>query len=279
MTDGTGGCSFLAGTIQSCMTQVLGNASQIRAGSVDEELVHQLRTGLVDLRTVLNDLGADRFGADPAWLPVLRGASLELGAHRDREVVLPSVLAELFKRGCLPLQHAALAPACRAPSEVVRDPSLQQTFLSILAFLRGPLDPSEANSLDRSDARSLVARRLDRLHRAVARDVKRFRKLEPARQHLVRKRLSRLLFIGSAARTLFEPRNVERYLACATKARDLLGKGHDLYTTAQALRSGAIQGPGARFAEGWISKSRRTSAKRCQRALRKAMNQTVFWKQ
>src|SRR5207237_265256 len=42
--------------LASCLAQVIGNASELAAGSEDEEHVHQLRVGIRRLRTALREL-------------------------------------------------------------------------------------------------------------------------------------------------------------------------------------------------------------------------------
>jgi len=269
--------AFLVATIRSCLMQVLGNASEIAAGALDDELVHQLRVGLLHLRTVLNELHADRLGADSAWVPVLHSAFRELGVHRDREVVLPNVLAELFEHGCPPLQHLAPAATARSPSDVARDPVLQQTLLRVLAFVHTPPECKKVNACGCGSARSMVAGTLEKLHRLIARDFERFGDLKPARQHRLRKRLGRLLCIAAAAESLFERKRVERCLEGLGRARSFLGKSNDLQTARESLRAGRLQGRGARFADGWLKVERDRNAKLARRALRASTNKAVFW--
>ncbi|MEO8525981.1 MAG: CHAD domain-containing protein, partial [Caldimonas sp.] len=268
---------FLVATIAGCMTQVIGNASQVGAGSNDEEVVHQLRIGLRHLRTALRELRANRHGADPAWAPVLRGVFKELGVHRDRLVVIPNIRAELLEAGSLPLGNLAGGAGDRSLVQVARDPALQQTLLDILTFLHRPVKLINATSRSDGKARRLVAGRLDKLHRLIARDVERFSALQPARQHRVRKRVGRLLFLSVAAEPIFERKHVERYIKSWREAQFSLGKSNDLRTGNDALIAGAFQGAGAEFAAEWLPERRRKSAKHCQRALRKVMKKPVFW--
>ena len=78
--------------VASCLAQMLPNASEIAAGSNDEEQIHQLRIGIRRLRTALRELaGLDadtsRFDA-AAWEPPLVDAFRALGELRDREQVV-----------------------------------------------------------------------------------------------------------------------------------------------------------------------------------------------
>lgn len=86
---GIGGRAIQQAVVASCLDQILPNASEIAAGSSDEEQVHQLRIGIRRLRTALRELAeldADsaRFDA-AAWEAPLVAAFRALGSVRDRE--------------------------------------------------------------------------------------------------------------------------------------------------------------------------------------------------
>lgn len=268
--------AFLVATMASCLKQVLGNASAIGAGTVGEEWVHQLRIGLRHLRTVLRELRAERYGADPTWAPVLRRVFEELGVHRDRSVVM-LVRAELAEAGCPPLVDVARAAALRSLAHVVRDLPFQQTLLDMLVFLNRTVKRRDASSRPHHNLRSFVANRLARLHRLLADDVDRFTDLAPARQHRVRKRLGRLICLGEAAESLFGRKRVERYLGGWREAERWLGKSNDLRTANEALTAASLPGPALDFAACWFAERRRESARHCRQALRKAMKKPGFW--
>lgn len=66
LTHDMSGHAVAQAAVCAALDKVLGNASEVGAGSGDEEHVHQLRIGLRRLRTALRELGPLAEGADPA---------------------------------------------------------------------------------------------------------------------------------------------------------------------------------------------------------------------
>jgi inorganic triphosphatase YgiF len=268
---------LLVATLQSCLAQVLGNASEVAAGAANEEFVHQLRVGLRRLRTALRELKADRQGADPAWAPVLRNAFEALGRQRDRTIVLPTIRVELAAAGVAPVADPASATGASAPSEVVRAAAFQRVLLGVLAFTRARAAPASGVVQKGPGVRAFVAKRLTTLHRRVARDAEQFGQLNSAQQHRVRKRLKRLRYLSEFATPLFASADVTRYLERWRDAQDALGECNDHRIAIDAFRTQALTDSGARPAVAWLKARRRAMVERCQRALRKASSSKPFW--
>jgi triphosphatase len=269
---------FLVTAMASCLAQILGNASEVAAGAVNEEFVHQLRVGLRRLRTALRELRADRHGADPAWAPVLRSAFQELGRHREHAIVLPAIRAELDAAGVASVPEPALAADASSPANVVRAASFQRTLLGALAFTHDRPALVQGGSGKGKGVRASVAKRLDVLHRCLVRDAKRFDRLSAARQHRVRKRLKRLRYLSEFATPLFASADVAHYLRRWEDAQDALGECNDHRIAMNVFRIPALANPKAKPAVGWLKSRRRAMVERCRRALRKASKARPFWK-
>jgi inorganic triphosphatase YgiF len=270
--------SFLLATMESCLAQILGNASEIGAGAGDEEFVHQLRVGLRRLRTALRELRADRQGAAPGWEAILRSTFQELGRHRDHAIVLPAIRVKLDAAGVALVPAPALAVGARSPADVVRAALFQRTLLDVLAFTHDRAAGAFGGPSKGKSVRASVAKRLDVLHRCLARDAKRFEQLSAARQHRVRKRLKRLRYLSEFATPLFASADVTRYLGSWRDAQDALGECNDHRIATDAFRTQAITEPKAKLAVKWLKSRRRTMVVRCQRALQKASKTKPFWR-
>jgi triphosphatase len=267
---------FLVAVTESCLRQILGNANEIGAGAVDEELVHQLRVGLRRLRTALRELADFSPGLDPAWEQAFRSAFHALGAHRDEVTVLPGLRKEMTEAGIVCAQTAIGLPAAPVPETVVRDPEFQRALLGVMAFCHATPTP-----LRRKGARQRLKRkigaRLAQLHQDLKRDARGFDKLSPSRQHRVRKRLKRLRYLAEFASPLFGAKRVGRYLKHWREAQDALGDNNDYRVGLDLLRA-VPQGVPSKRAARWISARVRNCVQRCDRALRKAAKAPVFWK-
>ena len=272
-----GAAAFFVATMESCLAQVLGNASEVVAGACDEPVVHQLRIGLRRLRTALRELGMLIDGIDPAWEPVLRRAFQQLGEYRDMAIVVRAARQELHAAGAPPfLDPKPVHGGCR-PENAVRDPLFQRTLLDVLAFTHD--QETEGVGVDRigKDVRTLVSERLEDLRRCIARDGKRFVTLDSARQHRVRKRLKRLRYLSEFVAPLFGTKEIKRYLTGWRQAQDALGEYNDQKIAAQVFRAETQTQPHAWFAVGWLAARQRASVKRCKRALLKAAKTPAFW--
>lgn len=269
--------SFLLATMESCLAQILGNASEIGAGAGDEEFVHQLRVGLRRLRTALRELRADRQGAAPGWEAVLSSTFQELGRHRDHAIVLPAIRVKLDAAGVASVPAPALAEGARSPADVVRAALFQRTLLDVLAFTHDWAPVACGGSCKGMGVRASVAKRLDVLHRCLARDAKRFDHLSAAGQHRVRKRLKRLRYLSEFAIPLFASADVTRFLESWRDAQDALGECNDHRIATDAFRTQAITDPKAKLAVEWLKSRRRAMVVRCRRALQKASITKPFW--
>lgn len=278
--EGPGGRAIQQAVLACCLDQMLPNASEIAAGSADEEQVHQLRIGIRRLRTALRELAAlDADGGlfDAAgWEPPLVEAFRALGAVRDREQVARLAEAQWREAGetVAPGLDAAAVEDATSPSEVVRSPAFQSVLVALIGFTAAPAE----GGLAPSDARELLRKRLKRLHRQVLRDGRRFETLPTEQQHRARKRLKRLRYLGEFVAPLFDADRARRYLAQLRPAQDALGAFNDEAVALALYREAAGRDPRAWFAVGWFSARRPAGAKACRKALAKIGDAPRFWK-
>ncbi len=261
--------------LQACLEQVLGNASEVAAGSVDEHHIHQLRVGLRRLRTALRELGSLSPGVDAAWEKPLAHTFALLGEFRDDEAVANAVR---------PILEAAAAPLVRwdsstskvEPEQAVREADFQTVLLDLMAFAartrRMPEAPSAKLSIEH------VVRRLDKLHKQVVREGKRFEQLEAADQHKVRKRLKRLRYLSEFVEALYPGKAPKRYLERLRPAQDALGEHNDALVALERFKAHAHKDPDALFAVGFLEAHRASTARACRQALKTVEGAARFWR-
>jgi len=305
--DAPDGRTIQQAVVASCLAHMLPNASEIAAGSADEEQVHQLRIGIRRLRTALRELAGldartDLFNA-AEWEPPLVEAFRALGVLRDREQVAKLARAQLQDAGAPvfdPLSGADAATA-RAPSpgEVVRAPAFQALLVSLIGFTAGaaPAEagrkddpgasekaPSPPGPLDARDARRFLRRRLQHLHEQTVRDGRCFESLSAEDQHRTRKRLKRLRYLAEFASPLLggaadeKDSGAERYLRRLRPAQDALGEFNDEAVALALYREATARDARAWFAVGWFTARHAAGAKACRKALGKIEKAPRFWK-
>ncbi len=271
--------------VASCLAQMLPNASEIAAGSTDEEQIHQLRIGIRRLRTALRELAP--LDADSglfeaaAWEPPLVDAFRALGELRDREQVVKLAQPLLREAGGPAFDPMAGDAASSASSagDVVRAAAFQNVLVSLIGFTA--LAPEESAAASADDARRLLRKRLQKLHKQAVRDGERFESLATESQHRVRKRLKRLRYLGEFVAPLFEGEDkeaAERYLKALRPAQDALGEFNDEAVALALYREATERDARAWFAVGWFTARHAGGAKACRKALGKIRDAPRFWK-
>jgi inorganic triphosphatase YgiF len=268
-----GGEALVRAVVSSCVDQILGNASEVAAGSTQEEHIHQLRIGLRRLRTALRELEPLAVGIDAAWEPPLVDAFRGLGELRDDETVA---------RAVRPLLEDAGAPSVEWPrpdlavdtAAIVRNGAFQAVLLDVITFGLGKAD----GGLNARDAREYVVEQVSRLHRQVARGGTRFEKLDTDAQHRVRKQLKRLRYLSEFVAPMFGIKRVERYLEHLRPAQDALGAHNDAVIALEKFRHATQVDPDAWFAVKWLEAHLAPSGRACRKALAKAADAPKFWK-
>lgn len=267
-----GGEALVRAVARSCLDQILGNASEVAAGSTQEEHIHQLRIGLRRLRTALRELGPLATGIDAAWEAPLVEAFRRLGELRDDDTVA---------RAVRPLLQEAGAPSVEWPrpelavdtAATVRNSAVQAVLLDVIVF---GLDKPEGGPNDRN-TREYVIERVAKLHRRVARGGRRFERLDTDAQHRVRKQLKRLRYLSEFVAPLFGTKRVERYLEHLRPAQDALGAHNDAVIALEKFRDATRVDPDALFAVGWLEAHLASNGRACRKALAKAAEAPRFW--
>ena len=287
--------------VASCLAQMLPNASEIAAGSTDEEQIHQLRIGIRRLRTALRELA----GLGPLdvaeWEPPLVDAFRALGALRDREQVVKLAQPRLREAGAPDFDPLAggddTAAPTPSPGDIVRAPAFQNVLVSLIGLTAAqPAEaapaittaedgaaaapPAPAPPINANAVRRLLRERLQRLHKQVLRDGERFESLDTESQHRVRKRLKRLRYLAEFVAPLFEKEEggaAGRYLKALRPAQDALGEFNDEAVALALYREATVRDARAWFAVGWFTARHAAGARACGKALEKTAKVPRFW--
>ena len=313
LTPRMSGVQALRCVLESCADQVLGNASQIASGEHTDEHVHQLRIGLRRLRTALQ-LFDRTIGSAPVSLPsrlevspMLAAAATtlfrRLGAARDQVVIEAGFAADLqaaLQAAGVPGNgpHAPASGADEAPDAVLRDAESQGLLLDLLAATQAahpagstagstagtsaessaPTPTARVASADEPDLRGQLAARLNRWHRRAAADAKRYRTLDDAGRHRLRKQVKRLRYALEFSAALFPRRAVRRYLAALRAAQERLGAINDVVVAMEAFKRSRDTDPRAWFALGWLAARREVLMAQAVPDLKKFASAKRFWK-
>ncbi|VWX62932.1 Inorganic triphosphatase YgiF, contains CYTH and CHAD domains [Burkholderiales bacterium 8X] len=269
------GSSVFCAMLESCLAQILPNASDIAAGSTDPDQIHQLRVGIRRLRTGLREMKPLAPGQDPGWEPALVEVFRSLGRLRDRDNLVQKIQPRVSHAGGPELtgleQHER--PSASA-SEIVCGSAFQQVLIQVI---EAALPDPAASSLPEKAVAAWLVKRLSKLHRQVVRDGRRFEELEPDAQHRVRKRLKRLRYLGEFVAPIFD-RNAKRYLKALGPAQDALGAHNDEVAALATYREVALRDGRAWFAVGWLTARQADSAHACRVALAGLAKAKPFWK-
>jgi inorganic triphosphatase YgiF len=260
----------------STLEQVLGNASELAAGSSDEEHVHQLRIGVRRLRTVLRELAPLSEGFMSGWEPALSNAFAQLGAIRDDHAVAAAV-RPLLERAGAPKLGWRSANTADDPGAIVRADSFQDTLLDLLRWALS--EPAWATPKHvPHEARRCLVERLSRLHRQVTRGGEAFEQLPEAEQHQVRKRLKRLRYLAELVCTMWAHKATQRYLRRLSLAQDALGHHNDVTVAAAKFLADAQQDPLSLFAAGYLKAHEAVTARQAHVSLAHVTRARCFWK-
>jgi CHAD domain-containing protein len=269
--------------LRNCAEQILANASQIASGEHAAEHVHQLRIGLRRLRSAIA-----LFEHPDAALQV--GAAQlfrRLGAARDQVVVESEfgteLAAALRSAGVTVPPPAASATAVDAgagagatPVATLRDNPTQRWLLDLLAAMQAVDEravPAAAPPL-----RERLSARLNRWHRQVVADAKRYAELDDTSRHRLRKRAKRLRYATEFCAPLFGRRRVRRYLKALQAVQQRLGAVSDAMVAGEMYARRAPADPYAMFALGWLTSRRESLIATAAAELKSFTTVARFWK-
>ena len=273
---GADSAQLLHAVLRNVLAQVLPNASAVAEGSSDAEQIHQLRVGLRRLRTALRELAPLSEALQPGWDSPLADSFRRLGERRDNETVAAAVQPLLEAAGA-PVTCWTMPPVADSAA-AAREPAFQAVLLQVLGLTLSEPDAGAAAPLGAAELQKLLAQTLQRLHRQVLRDGRRFDRLPLQRQHRVRKRLKRLRYLAEFVRPLWRAKSVDRYVKALKPAQDALGMHNDVVVAAQKFRDDAARNPQALFAAGFLQGRLALTQREARKVLRRVKNKgRVFW--
>ena len=272
------GAQIVVAVLQSCLKQILPNASELAGGSSEPEHVHQLRVGIRRLRTALRELGRLTDGIDPAWEATLVGVFRKLGRHRDHGHLERDLQPQLVAAGGPSVSFGQADSDIPDPGAVVRAPAFQDVLLCLigLAHRAGQNEPEKKSSA-REPAKKVLRLRLKKLRSQALKDGKNFLVLDEADQHRVRKRLKRLRYLSEFSAPLFSARKLNAFIAALKPAQDALGLHNDQLMALQAYRRLATEDGRAWFGVGWLTARRLPNAQLCLKEIEAFEKARPFW--
>ena len=265
---------MLSAVVQTCLGQILPNASELASGSNHPDHVHQLRVGIRRVRTALRELAGLTDAIDPAWEVGLVNAFRALGAHRDQSHLALVLQPQLLAAGGPKIDFKDGQDKPPDAGETVRAPDFQAALLGLLGFIQREAIgvPSTPGALKKA-----VAARLDKLHKRALRDGKKFLALSEADQHGVRKRLKRLRYLIELSAPLFGADKRKRMAAALKPVQESLGLYNDELMALHAWRAMTPDEPNAWFGIGWLTARKQPHARRCLKKIKAFANAPPFW--
>ena len=269
------GAHLTVAVLQSCLAQVLSNASEVASGSDQAEHIHQLRVGLRRLRTALRELPLLCDGINPGWAAPLVTAFRHLGEHRDHDLLALGMQHQIMAAGGPALPIAPLESSIPTPAKVVRSPAFQNSLLCVISFVQATA--SAAATTTHKTPRKILQKRLSTLQSRVVADGNQFLLLDDDHQHDVRKRLKRLRYLTEFAAPLFHSRRVKSFVAGLKPVQDAIGLYNDEIMALQTYRELALTDAQALFGVGWLTARRAPNAEECLRELQAFAKIRPFW--
>ncbi|MBP0594074.1 CYTH and CHAD domain-containing protein [Paraburkholderia sp. LEh10] len=252
---------------KNCLAQIHGNERGVVSGH-DPSSVHQMRVGLRRLRSAL-DMFADVISAPAHFDKDLRWIAGELGGARDWEVLAGPTLEQAFASArdgddVRATREAAKGRATEnrktaaAAVDSVRYTRLVLQFtlwIESMGWRKGQTDKERARC-QRSISEFANAT-LSRRHRKLLKRGRGLAELDDETRHRARIAAKKLRYATEFFASLFDKRDVKRYINALSKLQDDLGWRNDIVVADGLLRSLASDKPdaalGAGFARGYFA--------------------------
>jgi CHAD domain-containing protein len=234
-----------------------------------------LRVGIRRLRTGSREIGSGlRRDLGGQWEPALVDVFRELGRHRDYHHVTRGIEPRIEQGGGPPLDIRQLGEDVPDPGAAVRSPAFQDALLGLVGLAHGAPSPDDAKA---RKPRKQLRRTLEKLHAQCIRDGRKFARLDPTRQHRVRKRLKRLRYLSEFLAPLFGRRRTGAFIKALKPVQDALGQYNDELMALEMYRGMAASDPRALFGVGWLSARTQPNADSCAVTLRGFSKVRPFW--
>ena len=275
--------------LQSCLNQVLANASEIADSSHHETHIHQLRVGIRRLRTAIDELNGLASQMDSAWEASLIKVFRALGEHRDHDHLVWHFQPQLLTAGGPNLNTSVDSNTLPNLGSIVRSAVFQDTLLCIIAYVNG-LDLDKKLTKNKHQYQHQIAKKslvehFDKLYLQSIKKGKKFLSLNETQQHSVRKIFKRLRYLTEFSAPLFSGQtathNTNSFIKLLKPVQDALGFYNDELIALQACRKLSNTDKDAWFGVGWLSARQQPNAKVCQQALnvfiKKCRKNKLFW--
>ena len=273
------GAQVVVAVLQSCLNQILPNASELAVGSSDPEHIHQLRVGIRRLRTAVRELEGLTDAFDAAWEPVLVHIFRQLGEHRDHGHLERDLQPKLLAASGPPVNFAQTAKEIPDPATVVRTPVFQDVLLNLIGVAhRSEPQVADKELSGRDAAKKILRARLKKLRSQALKQGEKFTELDETDQHRVRKRLKRLRYVSEFSAPFFKAGKVNDFIDALKPAQDALGLYNDELMALQALRKMATEDPRAWFGVGWLASRRMPNAQQCLNEIQGFSKAQPFWR-
>ena len=243
--------------VASCLDHILPNAAVVAAGAGAPEHLHQARVGLRRLRTALKVFGHWSGDVQPEWEAQARALFARLGATRDSDVMVATLLPQLQAAGApagLVLEMADTGSINDDSAAALREAAIGTLWAQLTCFAHGePVDPAAGSHLTLS---TLALPVVERLQRRLLDDASNFALLDDVQRHSTRKRIKRLRYTLEFIGSLFRRKALRRCLDRLQPVQTALGDYNDLVVAEAACRAWADRDTRAWFAVGWCAARR-----------------------
>ncbi len=271
----------------ACVAQFQRNEGGA-SGANDPEYVHQMRVAMRRLRSALRAF-APLLPAEvqTRFIPPLRTLAAALGAARDWDVTLEELILPVAQTQPDDARLATLVAAATQLREEARAQcaaalaagSHHLLLAELLAYLH--CDWPGAVGEEQPLLGQFAARRLDALHRKVAKAAKRASADNIPALHRLRIAIKRLRYTLEFFAPLFSRKAVRAYLGRMEKLQEDLGLLNDLANAYPRLADCAVRNPamaeGVAFAHGWYATRLAELLQRIPGEVRPLAKQKRFW--
>ncbi len=269
------GANFLRATFDSCLTQILANASVVGDGPQDRHVIDQLRHGLERIRTTIAEFATMSAELDEAWEPVLKRIFNELATHHGSTALRAPLIQEMRAAGLAYALGTSHPRETRSPSAIVQDAEFQLTLLAMLAYrhaLPPPFRPNHGTlkQMQRRFTDELVARQA-----RVADDADSLRSASKRRR--ASRHLDHLYRLATFASPLYEAREVDAFLVRCRVAQDAFAADSEHRSGLAALEDDDEGGVDVKLARRWLAARLNDDRKACESLLRRVGKATAFW--
>ena len=279
-----------------CREHLMTNVPLV-ADRGDAEGIHQMRVGIRRLDSAMEVFrGAVEWPSDRPLRAELTWLRRTLGAARDADVFALETLPEI--------RRAVDANGAIDDIAHMLDEFRQARYGTVMATLRSDRFDRMSETLDRwiesaewrepGDRRrsknldkpltKLSRKALDRLEKKAWSRGHDLKKLSPDQRHKTRLRLKKLRYAGESLRSLYDPKDAQRYLRGLKKVQDQLGAMNDAETARSILAQATqdypdvIRAPGLRLLTQWQEMQTRRLIDGGTKACRKLSGMPQFWR-